>query len=286
MGESLSPNWALGPAAASARWRPTRGWTPHWPLDATGAPIKRLNIANPHIPEARPNKCTLDRPRSYLPVCGQPDHGGLQLADPAINDSSEPCPSTPKRVRQTTARDRDAASSAARRMPGKRQQATDARSLARRHCWGSPPARLPDVSAGLAEVDLIPRPDGGYEIHYRQRDAREPDRLQRKRVTANVVVVAAGCINTNEILLRSKASGGLPGISDKLGYGFSTNGDSLQFLPRTKEPTYLTRGTMMTSFAGSTSGIGDGLDPALSRHRRQRCPRCLHAQGVGQPLVR
>jgi cholesterol oxidase len=153
------------------------------------------------------------------------------------------------------------------------------------------PPLLPNMSLqALAEVDMVAaRPEGGYEILYRQRDAAEPDRFVQKRLTANVVVVAAGCINTNEILLRSKASGALPHVSGKLGYGFSTNGDSLQFLPRTHEPTYLTRGTMMTSFGRfHTEASGDGPDPrryhAIEDNGLPRVFAML--VGVGQPLIR
>jgi cholesterol oxidase len=42
-------------------------------------------------------------------------------------------------------------------------------------------------------------------------------------VTADVVFLAAGTLGTNEILLRSKSYG--LNVSDRLGKGFSGNGD-------------------------------------------------------------
>src|SRR5262249_21989760 len=51
--------------------------------------------------------------------------------------------------------------------------------------------------APLVEVDVIAaRPEGGYEIRYLQRDRQEPWRTVPGRVTADKVVVAAGCLGT------------------------------------------------------------------------------------------
>ena len=53
-------------------------------------------------------------------------------------------------------------------------------------------------------------------------------------VTADVVVLAAGTLGSTQILLRSRDLG-LP-VSDRLGYGFSGNGDVLAFAYDTDEP--------------------------------------------------
>jgi cholesterol oxidase len=53
-------------------------------------------------------------------------------------------------------------------------------------------------------------------------------------VTADVVVLAAGTLGSTQILLRSAAAG-LP-LSDRLGYGFSGNGDVLAFAYDTGQP--------------------------------------------------
>ncbi len=105
-----------------------------------------------------------------------------------------------------------------------------------------------DLTA-LAEVDqVIALPTGGYEIQYRQRNDDKPAKTTAQRVTADRVILAAGCVGTTELLLRSKAQGGLPFLSERLGHGFSTNGDYLAFLENTTERINLTRGPVTTSF--------------------------------------
>jgi choline dehydrogenase-like flavoprotein len=106
----------------------------------------------------------------------------------------------------------------------------------------------------LVEVDRIEAAPGGgppYKIHYRRRRRDNPRKFDRDDggvVTANRVILAAGCLGTNEILLRSRKDG-LPNLSDMVGYGFSTNGDYLAFLDRTHERVSLTRGPVTTSYA-------------------------------------
>lgn len=113
----------------------------------------------------------------------------------------------------------------------------------------------------LAEVDIIRAlPDNaGYEVEYWQRDEKNPSNKTAIKVKAKRVIVAAGCLGTNEILLRSKERGGLPHLSSKLGAGFSTNGDYIAFLEGLevkdkdtnlveKMAVSLTRGPVTTSF--------------------------------------
>src|SRR6266550_4128221 len=101
----------------------------------------------------------------------------------------------------------------------------------------------------LAEVDVIRALDGGgYEVRYLQRDQNDPSRTTPKSVTADKVIVSAGCLGTSEILLRSKAKGTLPNLSDKTGFGFSTNGDYVAFLDETAERTSMLRGPVTNSF--------------------------------------
>jgi hypothetical protein len=102
-------------------------------------------------------------------------------------------------------------------------------------------------------VDFIKElEDGGYEIRfdeYQHRSGREPGPKTRRTLTAEKVIVSAGTTGTSEIMLRSKEKGGLPGLSDKVGYGFSTNGDYIAFMENTRERVRLTRGPVTTSFA-------------------------------------
>lgn len=72
----------------------------------------------------------------------------------------------------------------------------------------------------LAEVFLVSRVEGGYEVAYRDRMAHG----REVRVRAPKVFFAAGVLGTTELLLRCAAAGTLK-LSEKLGHGFSTNGD-------------------------------------------------------------
>ena len=73
-----------------------------------------------------------------------------------------------------------------------------------------------------SEVRTIKRVQDAYEVTYV--DRRGAGSWQERTVRASQVFLAAGVLGTNEILLRSRREGGLQ-LSDKLGYGFSTNGD-------------------------------------------------------------
>lgn len=142
----------------------------------------------------------------------------------------------------------------------------------------------------LAEVDVIRSlPGGGYEVQYLQRDTAKPSRFTRRTVTADRVIVAAGCVGTNEIMLRSKAKKTLPNLSARLGFGFSTNGDYLGFLPDTKERVSLTRGPITTSYGHfNTPGSGPGADPAMFHTIEDNgIPRAAATlAGLGVPLLR
>jgi choline dehydrogenase-like flavoprotein len=122
------------------------------------------------------------------------------------------------------------------------------------------PCNLKNVALqlhALAEVDHVSSAeDGGYTVHYRQRRSEDPATLPEATVvTADRVIFAAGSLGTSELLLRSrqrhletKGAQGLGGLSDKLGYGFSPNGDHIAFLADTKERVNLTYGPVTTSF--------------------------------------
>lgn len=127
---------------------------------------------------------------------------------------------------------------------------------------GSAPAQFKDLKIEpLCEVDVIRAlPDGGYEIQYIQRHYDDPSSFDKRTVTADKVIVSAGCLGTNEIMLRSKERKTLPNLSDKVGVGFSTNGDYLGFLEKTKERASIVRGPVTSSFAHYNTVIGTGPD--------------------------
>jgi cholesterol oxidase len=76
----------------------------------------------------------------------------------------------------------------------------------------------------------------GYEVAYRDVATGQPAAATGRRV-----VLAAGTLGTNELLLRSRdRAGTLPGLSGRVGHGFSANGD----------------------FLGSVHGAAHDLDPS------------------------
>jgi cholesterol oxidase len=104
----------------------------------------------------------------------------------------------------------------------------------------------------LCEVYRVtPLAAGGYEIKYRQYRNNDPSKFQEDlTVTADRVIFAAGCVGTTELLLNCKLKQrSLPKLSDKLGFGFSTNGDYLAFVENTTDTVNLTRGPVTTSYA-------------------------------------
>ncbi|KIG19470.1 Cholesterol oxidase precursor [Enhygromyxa salina] len=88
-------------------------------------------------------------------------------------------------------------------------------------------AKAQDLGAELAThanvSHIAPHPGGGWDVHYE--DTRTGD---RSVVTGARVIVAAGTLGSNEILLRSRdVTKTLPKLSARLGYGYSGNGDFL-----------------------------------------------------------
>lgn len=75
------------------------------------------------------------------------------------------------------------------------------------------------TSTVVTHVEPVP---GGHRAHFRDLESGEP-----RSATGTRVVLAAGTLGTNELLLRSRASGLLPRLSHLLGVGFSGNGDFL-----------------------------------------------------------
>jgi cholesterol oxidase len=96
---------------------------------------------------------------------------------------------------------------------------------------------LPDAARHGAEiftharVRSVARPegkmgDGRWQVHLERLDG-DGGTSAEARISADMVVLAAGTLGSTEILLRSRA-GGLA-LSDRLGHGFSANGDIIAF---------------------------------------------------------
>ncbi|RKH17295.1 GMC family oxidoreductase [Corallococcus sp. CA047B] len=86
------------------------------------------------------------------------------------------------------------------------------------------------VWPGLS-VSHVQRVAGGYRVHYRDLSTGEKMSVEGTRV-----VLSAGALGTVEILLRSRdRARTLPLVSDRLGYGYSGNGDFLGSLQGSRE---------------------------------------------------
>lgn len=81
----------------------------------------------------------------------------------------------------------------------------------------------------LHQVDKIePLGENGYRVHFDRLDPANPDRPDPGSVMGKKVILAAGTLGTNEILLKCKQIyKTLPNLSNALGQGFSGNGDFL-----------------------------------------------------------
>jgi cholesterol oxidase len=142
----------------------------------------------------------------------------------------------------------------------------------------------------LTEVDLVRAiPGGGYAIDYRRRDPGKPKRTEKGIAYADRVILAAGCVGTTELLLRCREEGSIPGLSERVGYGFSTNGDYIAFLPGTRYKVSLTRGPVTTSFAhfNTPEAAPNGDPQKFHTIEDQGVPRALASLiGHGVPLLR
>jgi len=101
--------------------------------------------------------------------------------------------------------------------------------------------------------------------------------------------LAAGCVGTTELLLRCQQAESIPGLSQRIGYGFSTNGDYIAFLPRTRYRFSLTRGPVTTYFAHfNTPEAGANGDPEKFHTIEDQGipPAFASLVGVGLPLIR
>ncbi len=91
---------------------------------------------------------------------------------------------------------------------------------------------LPDAVQHGAEIFTLSRvrhivkaADGRWQIHFERLEGSGP--ADRSSVSADIVVLAAGTLGSTEILLRSREQG--LALSDRLGHGFSANGDIIAF---------------------------------------------------------
>lgn len=137
----------------------------------------------------------------------------------------------------------------------------------------------------------------GYEVHAEEISETV---LVPSVLTASVVVLSAGSLGSTEILLRSRAHGSLPDVSDRLGHGWSSNGDFLtpafhffRDLRPTRGPTVTAAIDLLDGeYQGRAIFIEDGGLPDLGRAFLERFvsqphddPRAMEIIASILPLV-
>ncbi len=88
--------------------------------------------------------------------------------------------------------------------------------------------------------------DANYKYKIFFKDYRDSVEGVDRIIKTNNIILSAGTLGSTEILLRSRSS---LDLSDKLGFGFSTNGDTFGVINPTKEIVDSSRGPMQTSIA-------------------------------------
>jgi choline dehydrogenase-like flavoprotein len=287
---------------------------PHWqtrPDPNSSRPIHAIHYDESVKPEqqlaAFPiNRLWLDRARVFQTAMHQltPDHGAVDLAINDLTPENTPTgkgelptnypipeprpgdpnpPAEPKNYCERQGRCNVGCLPGARHTLNKQLMEVVLKSATN----PNPPMELQT----LAEVDVIrAMPEGGYEVNCLRRDKKDPSKTTQETVTADVVIVSAGCVGTNEILLRSKARETLPGLSEKVGFGFSTNGDYIAFLENTREHLSLVRGPVTTSYAHFNTGdprTGDDATGATFHTLEDQGipPAMATLVGQGVPLI-
>lgn len=130
----------------------------------------------------------------------------------------------------------------------------------------------------------------GYEVHV---DEIAGAGLTPHVLTAPIVVLSAGSLGSTEILLRSRAQGSLPLISDRLGRGWSSNGDFLTPAFHLFRDIWPTRGPTITAaidlldgeFQGKGIFIEDGGLPDIGRAFLERFANEPHLDPRAQRIV-
>jgi cholesterol oxidase len=115
----------------------------------------------------------------------------------------------------------------------------------------------------------------GYEV---RADEIVNGKLEARTFTSKFVVLAAGSLGSTELLLRSRAAGGLTSVSQRLGEGWSSNGDFLTPAIHPFRDVQPGRGPTITAAIDLLDGeymskaifVEDGGLPDLARNALER----------------
>ncbi|MGB9373703.1 MAG: GMC family oxidoreductase [Jiangellales bacterium] len=100
--------------------------------------------------------------------------------------------------------------------------------------------------AAMTTVSTVrPLAGGGYALDVRRTGGSGPGAT--KTITADQVVLAAGALGTQRLMLRMKGEGHLPALSDRLGHLFRTNSEALLGVETFDYSTDHSRGVAITS---------------------------------------
>jgi cholesterol oxidase len=120
--------------------------------------------------------------------------------------------------------------------------------LTKNYLWFAEKAGV-RVLAQREAIDIRPlgADDGsdGYLVEHKHSGSRRPEEKEITVITCGGVVFAAGALGTVELLHRCKAARSLPLLSNRVGYGVRTNGESVMAVTGP-------RGTDFTASTGIT----------------------------------
>jgi cholesterol oxidase len=108
--------------------------------------------------------------------------------------------------------------------------------------------------APLSEAVRIERDGAAWRVMYKEHAAGGA----QNSIAARAVFLCAGAVNSTELLLRCRDQfGTLPDLSDRLGQGYSGNGDFLAFAFDTAAPAEPSNGPTITTGIVYDRGAGD-----------------------------
>lgn len=121
-----------------------------------------------------------------------------------------------------------------------------------------------------SEVERIEKVEEGYRLHCTLRSGRPFDE-DREVLTARAVILAAGTVGTNEILLRSREADGLA-VSEWLGKGFSANGNHVWFVDYQRSDADLTTNSAGTGILAGVpaKAVGPTIQGIIDFRRADR----------------